>query len=502
MQLGTYLDWQAGADYGARGLIQSIESSNALRDGGQFAFRNVGPRKMSFPLLLRDVPGQTLLQTESLIREWTTAGARVAVQPETVPSGQAVFFDVIDGRWEPDYDGFLNRAGRRKGTLLLDTQPWGYWPTEMLLASSASVGFLGVLPVPGGSVIGDMPPLARIQICPTAASSFQTGISGVDMAAISLGGQPSFNPFIQAASWFGQKIAFSGTSGGNSSGLLGADAFAPGSQGIFWFATAAVANNQPGPFTLAAFTHIASALEPAYRGRFRAYAFIKFMPAAAATVTFTAMLDAERGYQASPFFALASGNQLATVGGATNPVNTFLTPSAYQTLDMGEITLPAGGASGIQEQMRLRLWLSATTATAYAATVAFAGVYLLPLDGPGGVMVRGGMVPSIGGLPVGGVGAGTQAGFEWNTRFQDEIFLVNTQPGLAAPGAQPQMVADGRAFYRGVSPRVGASTNQLIILTSDRISGVNTIPLAYQGNVEYSKVSVSYRPTFQFLYGI
>jgi hypothetical protein len=508
LQLGTYLMWDPGADYGAKGLIQSLESSNALRDGGAFAYRNVGPRKMAFPLLLRDVPGQTMLQTESLLRTWTTAGAAVAVQPETVPSGQAVFFDVIDGRWEPDYDGFLNRAGRRKGTLYLDTQPWGYWPTEMLLASAASIGYMGRLAVNGASVIGDVPPLARIQIIPSSASTFLTSAIGgggsqvgLDMVAISLGAQPSFAAFIPPASFFPQRIGFSASPGGVGTGVLSADQFAPASQGIFWSATAAIAGGAPG-WNLAAYAQIPSALEPAYRGRFRAFAFLKFAPAAAATVTFSAILDAERSGFPSSMAALASGNQLATLGGASNIVNSFFVASnAYHTLDMGEITLPAGGGSGLQEAMRLRLWLNATTATAYAATVGFGGLYLLPVDGAGGVLTRGGVVPTLSGNPI--VGLATQAGFEWNTRFGEETYFVNTQPGLAAVGAQPQVYADARAFYRGVAPRVGATTNQLTFLTSDRIANNFAVTQqAYQGSVEYSKVSVSYRPTFQFLYGL
>src|SRR5262252_5872339 len=205
LQIGTYLMWDPGADYGAQGLIQSIESMNALRDGGVFAFRDTNLRKMSFPLLLRDVPGQTLLQTESLLRNWTTAGAKVAVQTETTPSGQAVFFDVADGRWEPDYDGFENRAGRRRGTLFLVTQPWGYWPTEMLLASAASIGNFGQMAVNGASVIGDVNPLAHIAVAPTVASNYAnaslanfspTNIQWEpDMIAVSLGARPSFTSF-------------------------------------------------------------------------------------------------------------------------------------------------------------------------------------------------------------------------------------------------------------------------------------------------------------------
>lgn len=507
LQLGTYLMADPGADYGAQGLIQSIESSNALRDGGVFAYRNVGPRRMSFPLLLRDVPGQTLEQTESLLRRWTTAGAAVAVQPELVPSGQAVFFDVIDGRWEPDYDTFENRAGYRKGNLFLDTQPWGYWPTEMLLASAASQGWMGNLAVSGASVIGDVPPLVRVQIVPTGASCFLADPFGgnaspllTDMVAVSFGARPSFNPYIPAAAFLPQTIGFSGSAGGNSLGVLAGDAFAPGSQAIFWSAQASVNGGEPGGFTLAAISAsaISSALEPAYRGRFRAFGFFKYLAtsAAAATSTFSAIMDAERAGLPSTFAAMASGNQLATLGCASTSLNTFFRASnAYQVLDMGELTLPAGGGSGLQEQIRLRLFLNATTSTYYAATVGFAGVYLLPVDGAAGILTRGGAVPSL------GVAGYKQAGFEWNTGlFNEQMMLTNASAGLSPVGGQPQIVRDGKAFYRGAPLRVGASTNSLLFVTADRPFGLDS--QQFQGNVEFSKVSVTYRPQFQFLPGI
>jgi len=492
LQIGTYLMYDPGADYGAKGLINSIESSNALRDGAVFAYRNVGRRQMSFPLLLRDVPGQTLLQTESLLRNWTTPGAKVAVQPEQIPSGQAVFFDVIDGRWEPDYDGFEQRAGRRRGTLYLDTQPWGYWPTEILLASSASAGFMGQLSVNGASVIGDIPPLAHVMLVPTVASAYQTGPWLADMVGLSFGGWPSFQPFIPPASF----AAISPSTTGNLSvvATLTADPFAPASQAIRHTMA-----SMGGVFTGSVWLNTAlglipTAIEPAYRGRFRVFAFLKVMPSWNTGIQ--TLVDTAVG-PSSMQVAMASGNQIASsLWGIT------ATPF-YSTLDMGEITLP-GAASGVSQQSVLRQWIYPASGLPVGSTqVYFGGLYLLPVDGAAGILTRGMAVPSIGGaaaLGIGGFNAPpAQGGVEFNAQSVDSVSLITAAPP-SAPLPAP-IVRNGLSGYRGQPLRLSASTMRLVFLTGDRSYAVATPPVA-QANLEYSTVSVSYRPTFQFLYGI
>jgi hypothetical protein len=490
LQLGTYLMWDPGANYGAQGLLQSLRSANALSDGGRFAFRYAPVRQMAIPLLLRDVPGQTLLQTESLLREWTTAGAYVAIQPETVPSGQAVFFDILDGRWEPDYNGFENRAGRRKGTLFLDTQPFGYWPTEILLASAASIGFFGSLAINApASLIGDVSPLAHILVNPTAASSYPSDPVGSgwapDMVAISLGGRASFLPFVGASS-------FPSYTPVNGVASLTADKYAAAS--VARIITQLGAANQNWTLIADTGTFISSAIEPAYRGRFRVFAFAKIAPS---TLPWSMIVDADRfvatNLVAGAYapFAMASANQLATVYNYISAPGITAAP-AYSILDMGEVTLPPQ-ASGFQTGVRLRAWTQNPPSYAGTTQLSLAGLYLLPVDGAAGILTRGLYTPSI----FGGVGGIA----EWNRSFVDSVNILGRIPGTATP----QAVDDGRDQYRGVSPRLGATTQQLLVLTGDRqvgnYGGGGTYPVV-NGNWEYSQVSVSYRPNFQFLYGI
>lgn len=493
LQIGTYIMYDPGPNFGAAGLISNLKTNNALRDGGVFSRRIVPQRTMAFPLLLRDVPGQTLLQTESLLREWVAPGAAIAIQPENVPSGEAVFFDVLDGRWEFDYNPFENRIGRRKGTLYVDTQPWGYWPTEMLLASSASVGQFGQLAVNGASVIGDVPPLAHLIISPTVASAYAPGIgSGYapDMAAYSLGARPSFTPYANPT--------YTGTgAAGVYTASLVADKYAPGGMarvlgggGIpsIWLNIADTG------------TWIASAIEPAYRGRFRVFAFGRFLASYGGLPPMQLIVDADRppptvGALNSLFpLAMASSNQIATVAQVILPSGNALSASpGYQMVDAGEITLPPT-ASGYQGPVRLRVWANWAGTTAGSVLFAYGGLYLLPIDGAAGIQTRGMYVPTLYG---GGVGA-----LELNNGFSERVDLMDVYPG-AATGQTPY---DGRSYFRGVMPRIGASTNSLTLLTADRQVGnfqfVTGTYMVAAANVEYSQVSISYRPTFQFMHGL
>jgi hypothetical protein len=487
LQLGTYLMWDPGADYGAQALIQSIEATNALRDGGAFALRNVGPRKMSFPLLLRDVPGQTLLQTEGLLRRWSTNGAAVAVQTETTPSGQAMFFDVIDGRWEPDYDGFENRSGHRKGTLFLDTQPWGYWPTMMLIASSASVGGPGILPFTG-SFIGDAPGLGELFIVPTTATSYGPNMK-TEMLAWSFSARPSFQAFWPAGSLIGGLATFF-----NYPGTLIGDAFAPASQAIRTVPTQI--NTTFAGMVAAA---IPATLEPAYRGRFRLFAFARFGPSQAAPWLVTA--DAAAGSYAFTAVGipggLASSNPIATlpVAVASNgSLGGQGASPAYSVLDLGEIGLPLVASQ--QNSLQIRLWGEPPVSSVVANTFFdVGGIYLLPVDGAAGILTRGLNQPSL--------NASSNTGFQGNfyqSALTGDAFI--TLPTSVVGSISP--VKDARAFYRGGLPLVGASQIQLDLLQAGwRIQdGTPSAQPPLRSQPHFASVSVRYRPSFQFLYGL
>lgn len=477
IQLGSWIMADPGPDYGAKGLIQSQYGQNALRDGGVFAYRHAPVRHMAIPLMI-NTPSPAMW--ESSLRNAVTPGAIMAVQPEGVPSAQAVYFDVLDGRWEPDYNIFHNRANVRQGTLYLDTQPWGYWPTEILLASAASVGWMGQLAVNGASVVGDVPPLAHVMIAPTAPSSYPLGSYYTDMVAWSLGARPSFVPFIPAASWI--SVAGIATLTGN--------AFAPGSQMLVQASQSQFIQNN---WTCLVDHTVPSSLEPAFRGRFRAFAFVAVSPSWGGGVEMIA--DAAVGDDVTNQPALATSNQIATAFSyiANAGPSGILCPSpAFGTLDMGELTLPPG-PSGFQQPYVIRLWSNPGGTVATGLSVKFAGMYLLPVDGAAGILTRGLVTPSINA----GIGIQNGATLDLNSaRYTEGMVGVTIVPTINSV-AQPRQY-DRRTFHRGVAARLGASTTSLSILSGDRVWGSASGPVV-QANVEFSAVSVSYRPLFQFL---
>lgn len=149
----------------------------------------------------------------------------------------------------------------------------------------------------------------------------------------------------------------------------------------------------------------------------------------------------------------------------------------------------------------LRLWAFAASPAVGSAQIWFGGLWLLPVDGAAGVLTRGMAIPSIGGAWAGGAAgfvAPTQGGIEFNGNMVESVLITASYPASAPIPAAA--VGDGRAYYRGVPLRLGASTTNLVFLTADRTRNA-TAGLA-QANVEFCQVSVSYRPTFQFLAGI
>src|SRR6185503_19490240 len=103
------------------------------------------------------------------------------------------------------------QTDRFDGTLKLDTQPYGYWPTMILLASAASIGGPGVLSLNlGGSIFGDAPGLAEVFIAPTSATSF-VATQRTDSVMWSLGARPSFQAFWSPASAIASGPADAGT---------------------------------------------------------------------------------------------------------------------------------------------------------------------------------------------------------------------------------------------------------------------------------------------------
>jgi hypothetical protein len=363
------------------------------------------------------------------------------VQPEGVASGDAIRFDVNAGRWEPDYSVFVNRAGRRQGNLILDVQPYGYLPTMMILASTASVALPANLAL--SAVPGDVPAQAVVAVRPNqpAATQYRLGASYVtDGLAWGFAGSPSFMPFLSGGSF----LYNSGPPGdivlqnvARASSLYTPDQ---------WAGSWALGAGLGGGWVQGANYLLSSALAPAYRARFNAYAWLRIP---AGTYQFQALLDVvPQDYSGAR--QMASANLVATV-----PLqNGNQTPEPlFSIVPLGPINLP-GAASGIEGPQTLRLWLNLPTAIASAPSastgqqpVTFGGLFLQPIAPGAGVLPRGLQIPST-------LTFGKASGYGL------DLSSIDSRQLLYSP---PSTVAGQAADYRGQLPYIGASISSINI---------------------------------------
>jgi hypothetical protein len=500
LNIASYVLADPGPDFGEQDLLKAAYSENPAAEGGVLAFETVNHRTMTFPMRLASSSAFSgALGLQSWLRTLARPGATLDIQLDGVPTAEAVRFDVLTGRYE---NGVWNtqlysQTDRLEGTLKLDTQPYGYWPTMILLASSASVGAPGVLTLDTTKLIGDAPGLAELFIAPTTAT-FYPLTGQVDAAFWSLGARPSFQAW-----WRAPSAIASSLSGLALPTLLG-DPFAPASQTIRYL----VASNT-GVFGIPSWTNVANwivppALEPAYRGRFRAYAWMRLGQAAAgnATMNFYASLDAQSGTTVTQ--ALASSAPIATVPqaaptGVTGGSYSGASP-AFSLVSLGELSLPIVGS--YQSEVQFRLWVSPPTTTpAFTATILLdiGGLYLQPLDGAAGVLLRGIIQPTY----VSNTNASISGGrFYYSTPESAAVIAGPTSVvGLINP------LAPALQHYRGVAPVVGASTIQLDINLAGRqtAGGAPSVAIGQppiRSGPDFAHVSVRYRPRFAFMKGI
>jgi hypothetical protein len=458
IDVGSWIRTDPGPDYGAHDLVQQQYAESALAEGGRFAYETEPVRRMTFPLMVPSggLAGQSLETIENLLRQCARPNGYIDIQPDGTPSTAIVRFDILGGRVNHDpYSIPIQRAGRRQLSLALDVQPFGYWPTWITLASVASVALPGVLSFNApASLIGDIPALVELVALATGASSGGANPTYMfDAFAYGNAGRPSFSAQLAGGSWV-------------TAGTVIGDRYALGSQaaGVPYPAAAA-------GWALKLSYPIPSALEPAYRGRYRAFALFS----GHASVPYQVSLDAGLDTLA----ALASAAPIATVAP---------TSGAYDVwLDLGELTLPAVG-SGIQQQQLLRLWANPVSIGA-SSMFTFGGAYLLPLDGESGIMPRGLSQPSV------GIAHASQT-----------ITGFRAAPDVGpAPWVSSQPAANGYIYYRGQLPRAGASIVQFDLIGMQRLgsvaSGVYPDMIRADGSLR-AQASVRYRPRFSFLRGL
>lgn len=472
VDLGSYVRADPGVDWGTRDLLKAVYAENPVAEGGRLAYETVGVRKLQFPLLLPSGgAGLSLAGLESLLALLARPGAVLDVKPQGVATGGMVRFDVLTGRWEPDPNVRHWEIGVRLGTLRLDTQPFAYLPTWITLASTASVGLPGRFEIPNASLLGDIPGYGLLVVQPSnpPETTDITSTWDTDTLIWSVGARPSHMGFLTGASWT-SAIPSGRHEGANAE--IGVPAAGATYLRIYTSPTGV-------GWTQMAYYDIATTLEPAHRGRYRAYAYIGNDPRLSRTdLQFS--LDAVNKQNASA--AMASAQAIASLGGQ-------VTATAYQPqlLDLGDITLPAV-ASGAAQITRLRLWLNRPTyADGSNSFLWFSGIHLLPIDGPNGVQTK---------LQYPLVNLSRTARFVIDGR-ERAVYAADIQNEQIATS---RPLADALPQYRGGFPMVGASTVAVDLLAAQRLILTGA---TYTTRVAplFAQAQLSYQPRFLFLKG-
>lgn len=425
VDLATWTIYEEGIDTGAAEIRVPGIVENPLAEGGMLAFEQARAREWTFPLRLASIGTYGGLDGLAVhLQNQARPGGQLTVIPQGMGSDNRIVFDVLHGelRMRRYMPRVQEQAARRAYDLVLRTQPFGYSPTWIVLASAASVGLPGKLDL-SASLIGDAPGLAVVVVSPTQAGPpTAVGTWMIDTVAWSLGGRPSFHPLLGGGSWVS---------------AIPSGAYNARSESITGTALTLYTSPTQTGWTAVAYYTIPSGLEPAYRGVHRAYAYLRrhtdIVPVGPSNMMKVALDVAPALLPSAPF---ASVTMKATFNGGP------ASAAVYPMLDLGLLSIPAA-ASGAQGAQTLRLWAygpgQAGTNNNFTE---IAGVALLPVT-PAGILSKGLVAPDF------QVGSAGVAKFDGQRRTVEISLAASVASGIA--------VADGLGNYRGGFPQIGAS---------------------------------------------
>lgn len=386
VQLASWIELpRADPEFGGKGLLARNIVNNVQAPGGQLAYEQWGVRQMAFPLLIGSHSSFGGLQgAESLLRNAARPGGWIDIQPDGVPSAEAVRFDIITGRYEENYQLRLNQVDRRRGDLTLQTQPLGYWPTWIMLASTASVSLTDTLNFASQAVIGDAPGALRIFISPS---------------------QPTSYNFVGSQYWRPDAIMFSLGGRGDlttnlflDSGTFAASQAPKGLQNVFDTNSATAGGPTANDWVMMGRSSVIGASQAAFRGaRWHAFAYVRLE----ASQGYPYSMALDLAYEGNPSVGMASWyGRIATIapdiGGPSTPV-AGASP-AFTLLDFGEVYSPLSpsSASGMDYAgIRARLWYKGIGTGIFNARFDMGGIYLLRTDTAHGFLQAGLVQPSV-----------------------------------------------------------------------------------------------------------
>lgn len=162
-----------GTDWG-QDLINIQYAQAVQSEGGPIAFTSIPNRQIKLPFIYRGTSvDDTHQHIQKLNTTITTPGNVLSFKPEN--ASWATLFQIRGGRVTTQRDLRYARAQIIQGTIELSTEPFGYTPTWMLAASTATVGQLTPII---GSVIGDVPAKALITMNVATCQASGVGVAG------------------------------------------------------------------------------------------------------------------------------------------------------------------------------------------------------------------------------------------------------------------------------------------------------------------------------------
>lgn len=362
-----------GLDPSPAGAIEpQFSGSAAIGDGQSYVADAVSNPEMSFPLVLK---ADTTVELYQLIRDIRGDLSKgVEVEYRSNQAAYSTFFDLEYGKLDPDFEFWLDQAGRCRAQLTLYRRPHGHTGTTRLLASAVGTGAINLL---ASGVQGDVDAQAKLRFAmPSGAVQGHTLLYGVKKNAPS-GWSPEYPAalFSQAPTQ-GLSLAASytltGASGRMASQSLnvlinGAGLAAGQTETILCRANPSP-DKYPGRYRVFAgvFGAFTNSLD---RPRLRAW----FDPVGVLPTASGAYFASYSGLK-----PLGEGFPIAASG------NNFL----WRLADLGELNFPSGLA-GASPMLALTFKNGGATniTSAGSIPVRIEGLYLLPIDESAGVVV-------------------------------------------------------------------------------------------------------------------
>ena len=141
--------------------------SPAFSEGQAGVGEALGNREQVYPLILKADSATALHQLIRDINSALVRGAQVKYNADDSVNS-STFFDLEGGKFEAEYQFWITKSNRLRGTLSLSVRPFGHTGTTRSIASTSATG---AFQMSASSIGGDVDALANQRILKTAPSA-------------------------------------------------------------------------------------------------------------------------------------------------------------------------------------------------------------------------------------------------------------------------------------------------------------------------------------------